>query len=121
MKRYVLAGFFVLVGLILLGAVTANVMKTTDESAVPKRPAATNETPKAHGPSQQERQQLPQQGKQGVAPFLMQAKPAPATPLGFLAPVSTTVPAPTIHAPPPQSAPRVPILPQYDESTTRGK
>jgi len=121
MKRYILAGFFVVVGLVILGAVAANVMNIADESAIPKRSAATNETPKGHGPSQQERQQLLQQGRQGLAPFMTPAKPAPATPLGSLAPVSTTVPPPAIHPPSPQSAPRVPVLPQYDESTTRGR
>ena len=123
MKRFVVAGFFFVLGLIILGVAATNLMNP-DEPEPRQRPAAATETPRGHGPNlQQQQSQQPRQ--QGAAPYMTQAKPAQpaATPVlpGMPAPLSTTVPPAAIKQAPVDNTPHVPVMPQTDESTSRGK
>jgi len=125
MKRFILAGLFVMLGLVILGVVTADLMSGPDNPPAPRHAPSTNEASRGHGPSQQQQQMMQQQQSGGLAPYMSQGKSAqPAAPQllpGMPVPLSSSVASPTMKPQPASQSPQVPALPQTDESTSRGK
>jgi hypothetical protein len=141
MKRFVIAGLFLVLGFIILGVATSYVMSGPDKPAQRPHPApaSADTTPKGHanpGTAQQPiTEQLQSQNKPGQ--FGMTAMPGGlgdissgtigsagnlTTVPGNIVPLSTSVPPPTIRpTPDADGMPHVPVLPQTDESTMRGK
>lgn len=122
MKRFVVAGFFFMLGLLILGVVTSYLI-SPDRPQFPQRPAVADEMARAHGPNLQQ-QQSRRQPQQGVAPYMTPANPVQpaAAPLpGMPVPLSTTVPPAAIKPVPADNAPHVPVISPTDESSSRGR
>jgi hypothetical protein len=142
MKRFVLAGLFLVLGFIILGAATSYVMSEPDKPAKPPHPATANADENTkHGGGQGASPAVntqPLKSQNGSGQFGMPggmgsgSESASGKMTGSLGvstqvpstitPLSTTVPPPTMRqntnaaAPPPH----VPVLPQTDESSSRG-
>jgi hypothetical protein len=143
MKRFVIAGIFLVLGFIILGVATSFVMNGPDKPSQPPRPAANaDEASKRHGPpgAAQQVGTSPQSqngsGRYGMSGGTSGAGMSGASGKttgasgnltqvpGTIVPLTTNVPAPSVRpsttsgqAPPPQ----VPVLPQTDESSSSGR
>jgi hypothetical protein len=145
MKRFVLAGLFLVLGFVILGAATSYVMSGPDKPAKPPHPAAANaDESKRHGGAGAAQQPAtqPLQSQNGSGPFgtpggmgntaggmggtsgkmtggMGTSTQVPPT----IVPLTTSVPPPTMrpnsNADVPQ--PHVPVLPQTDESSSSGR
>ena len=143
MKRFVLAGLFFVLGLIILGAATSSLMGGPDKPARPPHPAAANAdaTPKGHGGQDISTQvnTQPLQSRNGSGQFGMPGGSGPGSAMGgsdrttgtlgnltqvpsTIVPLTTSVQPPTVRPNPPgaDAVPHVPVLPQTDESSSRG-
>ena len=149
MKRFVLAGLFLVLGFIILGVATTYVMNGPDKPRRPPHPTAANsdETHKRHsgaGAAQQaDTDPLQSQNKpgqfgmpgMGITPGMGGGRSgtggAPGAMTGpmrdltqvtpTIVPLTTTVPSPTVRPnPDANDVPHVPVLPQTDESSSRG-
>jgi hypothetical protein len=145
MKRFVLAGLFLVLGFIILGVATSYVMSGPDKPTKP-HPAAANadETSRRQrnpGTAQQVNTQ-PLQSQNQPGQFGMSGGMGGSTAgsmgdasgrntgamgnltqvPGTIVPLTTTVPPPSVR-PHPNTAdtPRVPVLPQTDESSSSGR
>jgi hypothetical protein len=142
MKRFVIAGIFFVLGFIILGVATSVVMSGPDKPSQPPRPAANaDEANKRHGapgPAQQAGTSpqsqngsgrygmsggTPGGGMSGGSGKTTGASGSLTQVPGTIVPLTTNVPGPSVRpgtasseAPPPQ----VPVLPQTDESSSRG-
>jgi len=139
MKRFVIAGLFLVLGLIILGVATSYVMNGADQPAKPPRPAANADENKRHGGQGASQQvnspSLPSQGQQGQfgmsggmgrgqGSSMSGGTPGPMGNLtqvpSSLVPLSTTVPSPTVRPNPNAGGdvPHVPPMQQTDESSS---
>ena len=119
MKRFVLAGLFLALGLLILGVATANLMSGPDKPKPPPHAAQPEPKPKGGGMSAQQgqpslNQQQQQQQRQ------RQAQPFGITGPGVQQPLTTVMPA-QVRPPAPADAPHVQIIQQTDEQGSRGK
>jgi hypothetical protein len=141
MKRFVLAGFFLVLGFIILGAATSYVMSEPDKPDQPP-PATANAdgTSKRHGGGAGAAQQpmtQPLQSQNGPGQFGMPGGAAGGksgasakTPdtsgsltqvPGNIVPLTTAVQPPSVRPKlDANDVPHVPVLPQTDESSSRG-
>jgi hypothetical protein len=145
MKRFVLAGLFLVLGFIILGAATSYVMSGPDKPKQPPHPASANaDESKGRGgqaapPQQVNTQSTQSQNRPGQFGMTGTSGGLGGTPGGTSAPSSamtgpmrsltqvpsTIIPLTTVVQPPSirpnvdaNSAPSVPVLPQTDESTS---
>ncbi|HWB50257.1 MAG TPA: hypothetical protein VG651_14195 [Stellaceae bacterium] len=117
MKRYLLAGLFMILGFIILGVATANLMSGPEKPAKPRLPApAANDThrPGGHGVGAQTNAVQPPQPP--AKPTQPNADAAPTLLPGMPIPLSTSV-SPPIVRPPTEAPPHVPIIQPTDLGT----
>jgi hypothetical protein len=142
MKRFVIAGIFLMLGFIILGTATAYVMNGPDKPAQPPHPATNpDEASKRHGaPAAAQQAGIPPQSPNGSGRFGLPGS-TPGSGMrdasgktpgasgsmtqvpGTIVPLTTSVPPPSVRPNTPTSSepPQVPVLPQTDESTSSGR
>jgi type IV secretory pathway VirB10-like protein len=119
MKRFVIAGLFIVLGFIILGVATANLMSGPDKPAN-KRPvpaSAANGAPKPQRNTGADANVTQPTLPSTKPPQSTAANGAPPTQSPGMPPPLTTVQPAAVHPPPQQSPPHVPIIQPTDIGT----